>query len=175
MIDIQHFQRCEILLCLFIFISFANRYDGRRSEILSCSGLESMSILSEMDGGQAAALKELERGYEGLLEDNCRVFARYFKQVLRRGGGEEMILPPKIVFREGESGDRSTSWEGDDEQRIKSHGFESPNRRYNVMLCFFFFLSSKIYLTKWIRKRKYKFLIIFYYSSPFLFIYEYSE
>ena len=123
---------------IYFFISFSNRYDCRRSEILLGLGLESMSILSEMDGGQAAALKELERGYEGLLEDNCRVFARYFKQVLRRGVGEEMILPPKIVFREGESDDRLTLWDGD-EQRIKSHGFQSPNRRYNVMLCFFFF------------------------------------
>ncbi|CAN0901538.1 Putative E3 ubiquitin-protein ligase LIN-1 [Linum grandiflorum] len=58
-------------------------------------------VLSKMNGGQAKELKELEGMYEEVLNENCRVFANYFIEVLRcSGGGEVCGPPPAVVLRE---------------------------------------------------------------------------
>ncbi|XP_057806629.1 putative E3 ubiquitin-protein ligase LIN [Salvia miltiorrhiza] len=114
-------------LFLVHFAQILEWYDRQRSNILDSGNAQ--SILSEMNGGQASALKDLERDYEVLLEDNCRIFAQYMKQVLR-SRGEEVIFPPAILlFRRGESED------GGDQHHIRNQGFESPNRRYNPIWC----------------------------------------
>ncbi|KAH6823057.1 hypothetical protein C2S53_002051 [Perilla frutescens var. hirtella] len=130
-------------LFLVHFTQILEWYNEKRSEILSSlsqlrSGYDSdeesivsttKALLSKMSGDQASALKDLERDYEALLDDNCRAFVHYFKDVLRNKGGDEMVSPPAIVFNKSQTGgDRQPFCEN-----IKSQGFESPNRRYNPM------------------------------------------
>ncbi|KAI7989543.1 putative E3 ubiquitin-protein ligase LIN-1 [Camellia lanceoleosa] len=54
--------------------------------------------LSQMSGDQTSELKELERDYEEVLDENCRVFAGYFKEVLANKDGNRLIDPPSVVL-----------------------------------------------------------------------------
>lgn len=91
--------------------------------------------MSKMSAGQASALKDLERDYGALLENNCRIFVRYFKELVRHEGGKEINSPPTIVFNKGVSDAQEHLCESDgDEENVKSQGFVPSNRRYNVIL-----------------------------------------
>lgn len=103
-----------------------------------------------MSGDQALALKGLEKDYEVLLDENCRIFVQYFKEVLKNNG-DEMIAPPTIVLHKScerdDDNDDGGGDRDDESDNIKSQGFGSTtNRRYiNVMinfLRFFFYFFS---------------------------------
>lgn len=57
-------------------------------------------LLSKMTGDQTSELKELERIYEEVLDENCRVFVKYFKEVLESKDDSRLINPPLVVLRE---------------------------------------------------------------------------
>lgn len=130
-------------LFLVYFTEVLAWYGEQRSRILSSlqsggSDEAMVSTLSRMSGGQASALKELERDYEVLLDENCTAFVQYFKQLLRLQQGDDgdgddrAISPPTVVlFHKNQ-----TFCNGDEDHHVKTQGFESPNRRYNVMLYF---------------------------------------
>lgn len=91
-------------------------------------------LLSRMSEDQASKLRELEREYGEVLDENCRVLAVYFKEVLVNRDGDESISPPFLILKsaaEGESGDY-----------YRKEEMPMPvleNGRYNVMLPFTLF------------------------------------
>lgn len=92
-------------------------------------------LLSKMSGDQALALKGLEKDYEALLDENCRIFIDYFMEVLQNKNGDEMIDPPIIVLHKSCENDDDNE-EKEESTNIKSQGFGSTYRRYNVMINF---------------------------------------
>lgn len=163
MFDIDpSFARSEIApflfqeLFLIHFIPLMEWYNEQRANILSnlsnsvgddddddrsVVSNRTMS-LSKMSGGQASELKDLERHYEDLLDQNCRMFVGYFKDILQNGDGEnKMIAPPVIILQK-------MSEPKDDrggEVKIRSVELGSTNRRYNVM-AFYLLNESFLYL-----------------------------
>lgn len=85
--------------------------------------------LSKMSGSQTSELKELESSYEKVLDENCRVFSEYFREVLENKDGGRVINPPTVVFKLAERVEEFKY--GGDDRRIEPHepGFE--NGRYN--------------------------------------------
>lgn len=90
--------------------------------------------LSKMSGNQASGLKELERRYEEILDENCRVFAEYFKAVLD-GGGDGDRVPTVVINVEEDELSRGDGW-------IQTQLLGFQNGRYNVMLVLFLSLFS---------------------------------
>ncbi|KAG6483361.1 hypothetical protein ZIOFF_060006 [Zingiber officinale] len=66
----------------------------------SVEAAAAMSLLSQMSGGQAGRLKELERRYEDVIDANCRVYAEYLKGLVQTGGGgrRQPSAPPQLVL-----------------------------------------------------------------------------
>lgn len=97
------------------------------SVVVPCS-----KLLSKMSGDQALELKELERNYEGVLHENCRVFVKYFKEVLANNDENRSFNPPDLVFKQSEKSEEVDHREEDDDSvKIKELGLK--NGRYNVM------------------------------------------
>lgn len=97
------------------------------SVVVPCS-----KLLSKMSGDQALELKELERNYEGVLHENCRVFVKYFKEVLANNDENRSFNPPDLVFKASEKSEEVDHREEDDDSvKIKELGLK--NGRYNVM------------------------------------------
>ncbi|KAL0315654.1 UNVERIFIED_CONTAM: putative E3 ubiquitin-protein ligase LIN [Sesamum radiatum] len=130
-------------LFLVHFAPMLEWYNVQRSSILSSFSLTSdynsddqsiisnTTLLSKMSGDQASALKDLERDYEDLLDENCRIFVEYFKRILRNKDGEQVIVPPPtVVLQIRQTADKLVCG---DEEKIKNQEFESTNRRYNPM------------------------------------------
>ncbi|KAK8513815.1 hypothetical protein V6N13_002531 [Hibiscus sabdariffa] len=84
--------------------------------------------LSKMSGDQALGLKELERNYECVLDENCRVFAKYFKEVIQNSDESRSINPPELVFKLTEKGEVPDYHEDDN---IKTKELGLKNGRYN--------------------------------------------
>ncbi|GMI92736.1 hypothetical protein HRI_002942900 [Hibiscus trionum] len=93
------------------------------SVVVPCS-----KLLSKMSGDQALELKELERNYEEVLDENCRVFARYFKEVLENSDENRSINPPELVFKQTEKGEGLDYHE---DENIKTKELGLKNGRYN--------------------------------------------
>lgn len=93
-------------------------------------------LLSKMSGSQASELKELERNYEELLDENCRVFANYFKQVLENSSDSGLIIitPPSVVLMKIEKVGGADQLHQKQDENIKSEELQWENGRYNVML-----------------------------------------
>lgn len=89
--------------------------------------------LSKMSGGQTSELKELETNYEKVLDENCRVFSYYFKQVLQNNDASRLIDPPTVILMKTERVDEVKNGDDDDQQGIKSEESGFENGRYNVM------------------------------------------
>ncbi|XWS72048.1 hypothetical protein CRYUN_Cryun02cG0007400 [Craigia yunnanensis] len=94
------------------------------SVVVPCS-----KSLSKMSGDQALELKELERNYEEVLDENCRVFVKYFKEVLENSDGNRLINPPALVLKQTEKADEELDYHEDKNIKTKELGFK--NRRYN--------------------------------------------
>ncbi|KAL4282263.1 hypothetical protein GQ457_03G046340 [Hibiscus cannabinus] len=93
------------------------------SVVVPCS-----KSLSKMSGDQALGLKELETNYECVLDENCRVFAKYFKEVLQNSDESRSINPPELVFKLTEKGEVPDYHEDDN---IKTKELGLKNGRYN--------------------------------------------
>ncbi|XP_073062544.1 putative E3 ubiquitin-protein ligase LIN-1 isoform X1 [Primulina eburnea] len=92
------------------------------------------TLLSKMSGDQASALKDLERDYEDLLDQNCRTFVGYFKEVLQNKDGKNVVAPPSIVLRRSNIECRGeTAVCSDEEKKMNSQEFGPTYRRYNPM------------------------------------------
>lgn len=90
-------------------------------------------VLSKMSEEQAAKLREVEKEYEEVLDDNCRILAEYFKEVLVNENSDARISPPSLIMKSGaESGGR----ENIREEITRTNLLE--NGRYNVMLYIYF-------------------------------------
>ncbi|CAN6540986.1 unnamed protein product [Malus baccata var. baccata] len=121
-------QRSQILPTLSPNISYENDdcSISDMSVVFSCS-----KSLSKMSGGQTSELKELESNYEKVLDENCRVFSNYFKQVLENKDASRRIDLPAVILKRVEGRNEVKNGDDDDEQGIKTEepGFE--NGRYN--------------------------------------------
>ncbi|KAJ1393524.1 Zinc finger, RING/FYVE/PHD-type [Sesbania bispinosa] len=92
------------------------------SVVLPCT-----KLLSRMSEDQASKLRELEREYGEVLDENCRVFAVYFKEVLVNQEGEAAISPPLLILKSAAEGD---SRENRKEEMLMP---ALENGRYNPM------------------------------------------
>ncbi|XP_028077355.1 putative E3 ubiquitin-protein ligase LIN [Camellia sinensis] len=86
--------------------------------------------LSQMSGDQTSELKELEKDYEEVLDENCRIFAGYFKEVLANKDGNRLIDPPSVVLEKTGKGHKS---EYSKDEKIKAGEPGLKNGRYNPM------------------------------------------
>ncbi|XWS17290.1 hypothetical protein CRYUN_Cryun33cG0054600 [Craigia yunnanensis] len=93
------------------------------SVVVPCS-----KLLSKMSGDQALELKDLERNYEEVLDENCRVFVKYFKEVLENSDGNRSISPPALVLNQTEKAEELDYHE---DKHIKSKELGLKNGRYN--------------------------------------------
>ncbi|KAJ0031553.1 hypothetical protein Pint_13215 [Pistacia integerrima] len=134
------FARSELAPLLFEelflvhFLPVLQWFNDLRSSVLSSlsmresydsddySGGEDVSVvlpltklLSKMTGDQASELIELERIYEEVLDENCRVFVKYFKEVLESKDDSRLINPPLVVLREVDKFERNE----DDSNKLK--------------------------------------------------------
>ncbi|XP_059286266.1 putative E3 ubiquitin-protein ligase LIN-1 isoform X1 [Lycium ferocissimum] len=111
-------------LFLIHLIPIVQWYNDQRSKIMSCSiSLSSMSV------EQASELKELEREYEEILDENCRVFAGYFKEVLQAKNGDRLIDPPSLIVLQ--RNEKSDSFEFSKDEEMINEEFGLKNGRYN--------------------------------------------
>ncbi|KAJ4839894.1 hypothetical protein Tsubulata_003202 [Turnera subulata] len=119
-------QRSKVLSSLSMDVG----YYGGRDEENSVSDMSVVvpytKLLSKMSGGQALELKELESRYEEVVDENCRVFANYFKQVLENyNGANRSVKPPSVIVKEMRKA-------GHENKKInKSKEMEFHNGRYN--------------------------------------------
>ncbi|XP_051148497.1 putative E3 ubiquitin-protein ligase LIN-1 [Andrographis paniculata] len=114
-------QRSTILSTLYLH----SGYNSDDQSIVSTT-----TLLSKMSGDQASALGDLEKDYEDLLDENCRVFVEYFKEVLRSKSEDQTIVPPQIVLQVIDGADKFVC---SNEERINGQDFGATNRRYNPM------------------------------------------
>ena len=56
-------------------------------------------LLSKMSGGQTSELKELERDYEQVLDENCRLLVGYFREVLSNENESKLTRPPSPILQ----------------------------------------------------------------------------
>lgn len=142
-------------LFLVHFVPILQRHNEQRSSILSSlstqSGYDSdeysvcdvsvvvpcTKLLSKMSGNQASELKELERNYEEVLDENCRVFFNYFKDVLENSNENGLVNPPSVVLRKLEEGGDHKLEQIIENETIKSEEGGWQNGRYNVMFYLF--------------------------------------
>ncbi|KAI7750354.1 hypothetical protein M8C21_015542, partial [Ambrosia artemisiifolia] len=92
------------------------------------TGVSCKHLLSKMNDDQAMELKELEREYEEVLDENCRVFVGYFKKVLGNKDGDRVIDPPSVVL---EAVYKKEKCEYGQDGKSASAEFGSENGRYN--------------------------------------------
>ena len=89
-------------------------------------------VLSKMSEEQAAKLREVERDYEEVLNQNCMVLAEYFKEVLvNENGDAAAISPPSLVLKSAAEDGRG-GVENRKEEMMKMSVLE--NGRYNVIM-----------------------------------------
>lgn len=110
--------------------------------------IPSTKSLSKMSDEQMSELKELEREYEEVLDENCRVLAKYLKEVLEninQDGHDQnrMIDAPPLILKN--SAGKFEVFDGrdeleEDDQQIRMRTGEigiSINGRYNVICLLF--------------------------------------
>ncbi|KAJ7973831.1 RING-type E3 ubiquitin transferase [Quillaja saponaria] len=84
--------------------------------------------LSRMSVVQSSKLRDLERDYEEVLNENCRIFVKYFIEVLENENGNRSISPPLLVLRNSRDGDRLVCSQ---EKKIETEELGLKNGRYN--------------------------------------------
>lgn len=90
-------------------------------------------LLSRISDDQASRLRELERDYEEAIDDNCRIVADYFKEVLVNNTGDSSISPPLSVLKNSRD---DAEMEHRQEEIVETNTPLFKNGRYNVMLYF---------------------------------------
>ncbi|XP_076913607.1 putative E3 ubiquitin-protein ligase LIN, partial [Bidens hawaiensis] len=129
-LDWYNQQRSRILSSLCLSNSGYENYesdDNVDKSVVTSSVVSCVNLLSKMNDNQAVELKELEREYEMVLDENCRVFVEYFKEVLRSKDGS-VIDPPDVVFEVVNKGGECECEQG---EKKASDEFGSKNGRYN--------------------------------------------
>ncbi|XP_009606221.1 putative E3 ubiquitin-protein ligase LIN-1 isoform X1 [Nicotiana tabacum] len=131
-------------LFLIHFIPILQWYNEQRSRIMSCISLNSgyhgddesvvvlaaTNSLSAMSGEQASELKDLEREYEEILDENCRVFAQYFKEILRNKDECKFTDPPSVIVQRNEKSECYFVFSKDEEMTNEEFGLKN-GRYYN--------------------------------------------
>ena len=108
------------------------------------AAITSTKSLSKMSDEQASELKRLETEYDAVLDENCRILANYFKEVLENEEENTLTSPPMITIMKNTEEPQGTvdEFDGMNEERrmrtVELLGI-SINGRYNVMLYFLFF------------------------------------
>ncbi|XLU49231.1 hypothetical protein S245_044045 [Arachis hypogaea] len=116
-------------------------FDEHRTQILSESSsdasdysiteesvvLPCTKLLSRMSENQASKLRELEREYQEAIDQNCRVVAVYFKEVLTSKSSEASISPPLLTLKSTEDVDGGKNKEEIQESQMSV----LENGRYN--------------------------------------------
>ncbi|KAI4376600.1 hypothetical protein MLD38_014344 [Melastoma candidum] len=149
-------------------------FNERRSKLLSSTGSSSSplddanyddvscdvsvvlpytKVLSKMSGDQASKLKELEDDYENVINENCKVFANYFKDILQQRDGSRSISPPEVVLEKTSGYERTEKM--DEGTSSESREIGMKNGRYNVsMRCLLTPSTAMIQLISFILTRK---------------------
>ncbi|KAH0743077.1 hypothetical protein KY290_031070 [Solanum tuberosum] len=114
-------------LFLIHFIPILHWYNHQRSTIMPLFNAVSAPTksLSTISREQASQLKDLENEYEEILDENCRVFSRYFKEVLRAKNQDKIIDPPSVIVQ------RSDCFEFSKDEEMINQEYGLKNRRYN--------------------------------------------
>jgi len=99
-------------------------------------------LLSSVSSDQALKLKELEREYEEVLDENCRVLAVYFKEVLVNKDEDATISPPLLIMKNAAGGGSDDIGGLHRKEEIQMPQLE--NGRYNVMLSLMLFVYEFI-------------------------------
>ncbi|XP_045822566.1 LOW QUALITY PROTEIN: putative E3 ubiquitin-protein ligase LIN-1 [Trifolium pratense] len=86
-------------------------------------------LLSSVSGDQASKLRELEREYEEVLDENCRILAVYFKEVLVNKDEESTISPPLLILKSAVEGGRGN--DGGEDRKEEMQMPVLKNGRYN--------------------------------------------
>ncbi|KAL5768811.1 hypothetical protein ACOSP7_015355 [Xanthoceras sorbifolium] len=119
----HHEQKSSILKSLSMKLG----YDSDEVPVV----VHGTKSLSKMSGNQTSGLKELERNYEEVLDENCRVFANYFKHVLETSDENAVISPPLVVMETEKDGDVLDHNHNHEDQLIKTDQLGMQNGRYN--------------------------------------------
>ncbi|KAJ6673625.1 RING-TYPE E3 UBIQUITIN TRANSFERASE [Salix viminalis] len=81
-------------------------------------------LLSKMSGDQALELKGLESIHEEDLDENCKVFAKYFKELVTNGDDNRiMTTPPSVILKELGKVDKSDA--SDEISKMEALGFKN--------------------------------------------------
>lgn len=135
---VQWFQNRRSRILASISLSTDKSSDGNERLRLA-DDAAGRGALARMSGEQAAELKMLERDYEEVLDENCRVFAGYLKEVLENSEGNTSVAPPELVL--GRNWDHREVWAVDGmkigDLKLGEKGIEE-NGRYNVGFLFSF-------------------------------------
>ncbi|KAK1418553.1 hypothetical protein QVD17_27698 [Tagetes erecta] len=123
-------ERSRILSSLCSSSGYGDGYGSDDDSVVGDSVVSCTTLLSKMNDNQAVELKELERDYELVLDENCRVFAGYFKEVLGSKDGDGVIDPPCVVLDVVRKGDEC-EYDRDEKSVSTSTEFGSENGRYN--------------------------------------------
>lgn len=110
--------------------SLASKYDSDDQSVV----VSPRRLLKNMNDNQASELKDLERSYEEILDENCRLHAVYFTHILQNDNQNEKIDPPAVVLRGGKSeneNENENSGHQEDEKLQKKYSMK--NGRYNPM------------------------------------------
>ncbi|XP_042429376.1 putative E3 ubiquitin-protein ligase LIN isoform X1 [Zingiber officinale] len=99
----------------------------------SVEAAAAMSLLSQMSGGQAGRLKELERRYEDVIDANCRVYAEYLKGLVQTGGGgrRQPSAPPQLVLTSTDDEEAGSDGTVEQEKVETSEAIGFRDGRYN--------------------------------------------
>ncbi|KAJ9688383.1 hypothetical protein PVL29_014193 [Vitis rotundifolia] len=104
-------------------------YDSdKRSRFEESVVVSGTRLLSKMSGGQTSELKELERDYEEVLDENCRLLVGYFREVLGNENGSRLIRPPSLIF---EKIRKSDEFKFNEDEQHKMEEIGLGNGRYN--------------------------------------------
>ncbi|KAK3041708.1 hypothetical protein RJ639_001518, partial [Escallonia herrerae] len=117
-------QRSRILSSLSLNVGYNS--DDERSICADAMVVSCTTLLPKMNGDQASELKELEWDYEEVLDENCRVFVGYFREVLGSEDGRCLVDPPSVVT---ERSNRGGELEFSDDKRTKAEESGLKNGR----------------------------------------------
>ncbi|RDX92510.1 putative E3 ubiquitin-protein ligase LIN, partial [Mucuna pruriens] len=119
-------QRTQILSSTDDANDYGYSVSEEYSVVLPCT-----KVLSKMSEEQAAKLRKLEREYEEVLDENCGVFAAYFREVLLNRNGDASISPPSLILNSAaEGGVMENQKEEMMQMDVLENGRESTKRKF---------------------------------------------
>ncbi|KAJ8479726.1 hypothetical protein OPV22_023453 [Ensete ventricosum] len=126
-------QRSRILTSTSLRFGCPPAANGEGDDDRSVEAAAAMSLLSRMSDGQAGRLKDLERGYEEVLDANCKVYAEYLKEVVEMGDGGRLVLaPPQLVLTRASPEERRSDEAIEVEEALAARAaIGSRDGRYN--------------------------------------------